>query len=69
MSEGDEVSERKNSYSYSVSEGAEVSELGSFPECWRSANVTAIPKDAPSPDQENYRPITITPILSKVHEK
>ena len=24
--------------------------LGSFPECWRSANVTDIPKGAPSPD-------------------
>ena len=23
---------------------------GSFPECWRSAHVTAIPKGAPSPD-------------------
>ena len=28
--------------------------LGSFPECWRSANVTAIPKSAPSPDRQNY---------------
>ena len=27
--------------------------LGSFPECWRSANETAIPKGAPSPDEEN----------------
>ena len=62
--------------------------LGSFPECWRSANrsqtrsavrsvggaplgmaVTAIPKGAPSPDRENYRPISIKPILSKVYEK
>ena len=34
--------------------------LGSFPECWRSANVTAIPKGDPSPDRENYRPISIT---------
>ena len=39
------------------------------PECWRSANVTAIPKGAPSPDRENYHPILITPILSKVYEK
>ena len=31
--------------------------LGSFPECWRSANITAIPKGAPSTDNENYRPI------------
>ena len=37
------------------------------PECWRSANVTAIPKGAPSPHRENYRPISITPILFKVY--
>ena len=43
--------------------------LGSFPGCWRSANVTAISKGAPSRDRENYRPISITPILSKVYEK
>ena len=43
--------------------------LGSFPECNRSANVTAIPKGAPSPDRENYRPISITQILSKMFEK
>ena len=41
----------------------------SFPECWRSANVTAIPNGAPSPARESYRPISITPILSKVYEK
>ena len=43
--------------------------LGSFQECWQSPNVTAIPKGAPSPDRENYRPISITPILSKMYEK
>ena len=47
----------------------ELIRLGSFPECWRSANVTAITKGAPSPDWENYRPISITHILSKVHDK
>ena len=31
-------------------------------------NVTAIPKGASSPDRENHRPISITPILSKVYE-
>ena len=36
---------------------------GSFPECWGSAKVTAIPKYAPSPDRKNYRPISINPIL------
>ena len=41
----------------------------SFLECWWSANVTAIPKGTPSPDMDNYRPISITPVLSKVYEK
>ena len=31
-----------------------LNRLGSFPQCWRSANVThVIPKGAPSPDREN----------------
>ena len=42
---------------------------GSFPECWLSANVNAIPKGTPCTDRENYHPISITPILSKVYEK
>ena len=42
---------------------------GLFPECLRYANVTAIPKGAPSPDIENYRPISITHFLCKVYEK
>ena len=37
--------------------------------CWQLANVTAIPKGATSPDRENYQPIPITSILSKVYEK
>ena len=41
----------------------------SFLECWLSVNVTAIPKGALSPDRENYRPISITPILFKLYEK
>ena len=40
---------------------------GSFPECWLSANVNAIRKGAPSSDRENYRPISIISILSKVY--
>ena len=28
--------------------------------CWQSTNVTAIPKGAPSPDRENYHPISKT---------
>ena len=43
---------------------------GSFPECWRSANVTPIPKGgSPTQFPSDYRPISITPILSKVYEK
>ena len=43
---------------------------GSFPESWRVANVTPIPKGS-SPTQYplDYRPISITPILSKIFEK
>ena len=42
--------------------------LLSFPECWRSANATAIPKGDPSSDKENYQPISISSILTKVCE-
>ena len=31
--------------------------LGSFPSCWRQANVTTIPKRPPSSSVANYRPI------------
>ena len=43
--------------------------LGSFPSCWRQANVTPIPKGPPSSSVANYRPISITPVLSKVFER
>ena len=43
--------------------------LGSFHACWRQANVTPIPKDPPSSSVANYRPISITPVLSKVFER
>ena len=43
--------------------------LGSFPACWRQANVTPIPKGPPSSSVANYRPISITPVLSKVFER
>ena len=32
--------------------------LGSFPVCWRVANVTPIPKGPPSSIVANYRPIS-----------
>ena len=43
--------------------------LGSFPVCWRVANVIQIPKGPPSSSASNYRPISLTPILSKVFER
>ena len=43
--------------------------VGSFPACWRVANVTPVPKGPPSSSVANYRPISITPILSKVYER
>ena len=43
--------------------------LGSFPTCWREANVTPIPKGLPSSSVANYRPIFITSALSKVFER
>ena len=43
--------------------------FGSFPVCWRVANVTTIPKGPRSSSASNYRPISLTPILSKVFER
>ena len=43
--------------------------LGCFPACWRQANVTPIPKGPPSSSVANYRPISITSVLSKVFER
>ena len=43
---------------------------GSFPESWRTANVTPIPKgSSPTQFPLDYRPISITPIISKIYEK
>ena len=43
--------------------------LGSFPACWRQANVTPIPKGPPSSSVAKYRPISVTSVLSKVFER
>ena len=43
--------------------------LGSFPACWRQANVTPMPKGPPSSSVANYRPISVTSVLSKVFER
>ena len=45
-----------------------IARLGSFPACWRQANVTPIPKGPPSSSVANHRPISITSLLSKVLE-
>ena len=42
---------------------------GSFPACWRQANVTPIPKGPPSSSFANYRPISIKSVLSKVFDR
>ena len=42
--------------------------LGSIPACWRQANVTPTLKGPPSSSVVNYRPISITSVLSKVFE-
>ena len=42
--------------------------LGSFLACWRQANATPIPKSPSSSSVANYRPISITSVLSKVFE-
>ena len=43
--------------------------MGSFPACWRQANVTPTPKGPTSSSVDNYRPISITLVLSKVFER
>ena len=43
--------------------------LSSFPACWRHANVTPIPKGPLSHSVANYRPISITSVLSEVFER
>ena len=42
--------------------------LGSFPACWRQDNVTPISKGPPSSSVANFRPISITSVLSMVFE-
>ena len=44
--------------------------LGIFSYCWRTGNVTPLSKGiTPSSSPSEYRPITITPILSKIFER
>ena len=43
--------------------------LGCFPAYWRQANVTPFPKGPPSSSVDNYRPFSITSVLSTVFER
>ena len=43
--------------------------LGNFPACLRQASVTPILKGPPSSSVANYRPISLTSVLSKVFER
>ena len=43
--------------------------LGSFPLCWKQANVTPIPKGPPSTSIANYRLISITSVMCTVFER
>ena len=40
--------------------------LGSCPACWRQANITPISKGLPFSSVANYRPFTITSVVTKV---
>ena len=42
---------------------------GIFPLVWRTAHITPIPKGPLSSSPSDYRPISITPVISKVFEK
>ena len=42
---------------------------GEFPDCLKQTNVSPIFKKDDPLDKENYRPVSIFPLLSKVHEK
>ena len=44
--------------------------IGGFSLCWRVGNITPVPKyDSTNSCPSDYRPITITPVLSKVFER
>ena len=42
---------------------------GSFPEIWKKARIVPVHKSAKTSLPENYRPISIVPVLSKILEK
>ena len=40
-----------------------------FPGCLKTADVTPLPKDREKDNKKKYRPVSLTPIISKVFEK
>ena len=44
-------------------------QAGDFPECWKIAKIFAIHKGNAKNDPNNYRPISVLPIIAKVFEK
>ena len=42
--------------------------LGQFPQEWKEANVTPVPKNGDNELVTNYRPVSILPVVSKVFE-
>ena len=44
-------------------------ESGNIPEIWRTANITALFKNGSKTDPLNYRPVSLTCIISKIYEK
>ena len=45
------------------------SKLGTFPDRWKIARITSIYKSGAKDDTNNYRPISILSVLSKLYEK
>ena len=42
---------------------------GVFPDCWKTSNVSPIPKSGNVHDPANYHPISLLPVISKVFER
>ena len=59
---------RRLSLSYQEGSGKLLLRQGLFPKCWREANIIPLPRGVPSSFLDEWRPISITPVLSKVFE-
>ena len=47
----------------------EAIESSKFPSSWKQANITPVFKKGSRNQKENYRPVSILPIISKIFEK